>query len=154
MGALSVTSLFLGERSFLVAILDIDEITVGKGAMVVSVWFSSFTLTSPELIVVNIGNGLLVIIFCEFFAVSALFSCIICAFLTFLVRRVKLHTGCYWLELRYFVLLKICFLWGAVTSLRIIPKFSLITGTFMKQEEASCNHVSSTINTNEITKRL
>ena len=136
MGALSVTSLFLGERSFLVvAILDIDEITVGKGAMVVSVWFSSFTLTSPALIVVNIGNGLLVIIFCEFFAVSALFSCIICAFLTFLVRRVKLHTGCYWLELRYFVLLKICFLWGAVTSLRIIPKFSLITGTFMKQED-------------------
>ena len=104
MGALSVTSLFLGERSFLVAILDIDEITVGKGAMV-SVWFSSLTLTSPALIVVTIVNGL-VIIFCEFFAVSALFSCIICAFLTFLVRRVKLHTGCYWLELRYFVLLK------------------------------------------------
>ena len=75
MGALSVTSLFLGERSFLVAILDIDEITVGKGTMV-SVWFSSLTLTSPELIVVNIGNGLLVIIFCVF-AVSALFSCIL-----------------------------------------------------------------------------
>ena len=75
MGALSVTSLFLGERSFLVAILDIDEITVGKGAMV-SVWFSSFTLTSPALIVVTIVNGL-VIIFCEFFAVSALFSCIL-----------------------------------------------------------------------------
>ena len=142
MGALSVTSLFLGERSFLVAILDIDEITVGKGAMVVSVWFSSLTLTSPALIVVTIVNGL-VIIFCEFFAVSALFSCIICAFLTFLVRRVKLHTGCYWLELRYFVLLKICFLWGAVTSLRIIPKFSLITGTLMKQEDGpatTCHH--------------
>ena len=76
MGALSVTSLFLGERSFLVAILDIDEITVGKGAMVVSVWFSSLTLTSPALIVVTIVNGL-VIIFCEFFAVSALFSCIL-----------------------------------------------------------------------------
>ena len=77
MGALSVTSLFLGERSFLVAILDIDEITVGKGAMVLSVWFSSFTLTSPALIVVNIVNGLLVIIFCVLFAVSALFSCIL-----------------------------------------------------------------------------
>ena len=76
MGALSVTSLFLGERSFLVAILDIDEITVGKGAMV-SVWFSSLTLTSPALIVVNIVNGLLVIIFCVLFAVSALFSCIL-----------------------------------------------------------------------------
>ena len=57
MGALSVTSLFLlGERSFLVAILDIDEITLGKGATV-SIWV-------PELIVaVMFVNGLVIIVF-------------------------------------------------------------------------------------------
>ncbi|MGK3760061.1 MAG: putative membrane protein YhhN [Bacillariaceae sp.] len=63
MGALSVTSLFLlGERSFLVAILDIDEITLGKGATV-SIWV-------PELIVaVMFVNGLVIIVFllCVYF---------------------------------------------------------------------------------------